>query len=123
MLDENLLLDLPTGAHADARIKILHDMYCYAMIHRLGSWGLLGFHQNSPRSAIWEAMNCLPCSSSCGEGSRSRSRECQGRSKNRPLGRSKSRPSQGEDSFLKGAGQGDQAEEGRLRVHLLCWRR
>ena len=37
---------------------------------------------------------------------------CQGRSKIRPLGRSKSRPSQGEDSFLKGAVWGAGAKSG-----------
>ena len=37
---------------------------------------------------------------------------CQGRSKIRPLGRSKSTPSQGEDSFLKGAVSGAGAKSG-----------
>ena len=38
--------------------------------------------------------------------------QCQGRSKIRPLGRSKSRPSQGEDSFLKAAVSGAGAKLG-----------
>ena len=41
-----------------------------------------------------------------------RRQQCQGRSKIRPLGRSKSRPSQGEDSFLKGAVSGLERSRG-----------